>query len=211
MRGQLDESSRYLARALALAPGDAATRRNLARNQWKLGQFQGARENLERVLKENPGDAQTIFLLGMVAESEHDHARAARLLASVPVLVRDQPLAIVGLASAYYHTGNGEEARATLKWLPTHAANPQATLVAARVALEGGDYEIAETLLSSIRTVSPDPAGVGFNLALAQYHQNRFAEAESTLTQLEAAGYSTGEVSNSASPTEDDSGGDEVV
>lgn len=196
MREHFEESSRYLAKALALAPGDAATRRNLARNQWKLGQFREAQENLERVLKASPGDPQATFLLGMVAESEHDHARAARLLASVPALVRAQPLAITGLASAYYHTGHRDEARATLDWLPAHSSNPQATYVAARAALEGRDYEMAERLLSSIRAVYPDPAGLGFNLALAQYHQKRFAEGERTLMEMVAAGHASGSAFN---------------
>ncbi len=196
MRERFDESSRYLAKALVFAPGDAATRRNLARNQWKLGQFPEARENLERVLKANPGEPQTTFLLGMVAESEHDHARAAKLLASVPALVRAQPLAITGLASAYYHIGDRDKARATLDWMPEDAANPQATYVAARVALEGGDYEIAERLLSSIRATYPDRAGLGFNLALAQYHQDRFAAGARTLTELLASGYVSGSTFN---------------
>jgi tetratricopeptide (TPR) repeat protein len=196
MRGHFEESNRYLARALALMPGDAATRRNLARNQWKLGQFREAQGNLERVLKANPRDAQATFLLGMVAESEHDHPRAARLLSSVPDLVRSQPLAVAGLASAYYHVGNRDKARMAFDWLPVHAADPQATFVAARVASEGGDYEIAEKLLSSIRGVYPDPSALDFNLALAQYHQNRFAEGERILAGLEASGRTSGPVFN---------------
>jgi len=192
LRERFDESSLYFEKALALSPADAVTRRNLARNQWKLGHFGQARVNLERVLRATPADPQATFLLGMVAESEHNHMRAAKLLASVPALVRPQPLAVAGLASAYYHTGKPDQARTTLDWLPPGASDPQSTYVAARVALEASDYETAERLLSSIRAAYPDQPALSFSLALAQYHQGHFAEGEQTLAEMAAAGQASG-------------------
>ena len=196
MREKFEESSLYLEKALAMAPDDLGTRRNLARNQWKLRRFREAGENLQRVLRASPGDPQATLLLGLVAESEHDHARAVKLLTSVPALVRAQPVAITALASAYYHTGEKDKARATLDWMASEPPNPQATYLAARVAMESRDYEVAERLFSSLGTGYPDRAGLGFNIALAQYHQDHFAQSERTLTELLAAGGSSGPIFN---------------
>src|SRR6266404_4639098 len=84
MSGKLEESTGWLEKALARDPGNSITRRNLATNQWRLGRLPKARRNLERLLKANPGDQQATLVLGMVAEKQHDFARAAQLLATVP-------------------------------------------------------------------------------------------------------------------------------
>lgn len=194
--GKIEESNIYLEQALALDPGDTVTRRNLATNQWRIGRLDAARGNLERVLQAKPGDQQAIFLLGMVAENQHDHARAAKLLESVPGLVRTEPVAITALASAYYHIGDKDKARAALRVISSQPAHAEVVYGAARVALEAKDYEVAERLLSLIRSTYPDPAAVDFDIALAGYHQNRFADSEKILTALVATGRGGGAIYN---------------
>src|SRR5579859_1568508 len=152
MSGKLEESTGWLEKALARDPGNNITRRNLATNQWRLGLFPEARRNLERVLKANPGDQQATLILGMVAEKQRDYARAAKLLAAVPGLVRTQPAAMTALAGAYYHTEQRNKARAALEPIIAHASNAQVTYVAGRVALDGEDYELAERLFLSVRS-----------------------------------------------------------
>jgi tetratricopeptide (TPR) repeat protein len=196
MSGKLDESTRWLEKALARDPGNLITRRNLATNQWRLGRLPEARRNLERVLKANPGDPQATLILGMVAEKQHDYARAAKLLAAVPALVQAQPAATTALAGAYYHTQQRDKARATLEPIIAHAPDSQVAYVAGRVALDGKDYELAERVFLSLRSSYPDTAALGYQIALAQYHQDRFANAEKTLAELVAAGQATSETHN---------------
>src|SRR6476646_6856029 len=76
MQNKLQESDLYLEKALRLDPGDSATRRNLAWNQFELGQLAPAKINLDRVLKENPRDAVATLLMGMI-EEERKHYDAA--------------------------------------------------------------------------------------------------------------------------------------
>src|SRR5215467_5796221 len=66
MQRKLQESDDYLEKALRLDPGDCATRRNLGWNQFQLGQLAPAKANLERVVKQKPGDTQALLVLGMV-------------------------------------------------------------------------------------------------------------------------------------------------
>ena len=68
MQQKLQEADGYLEKALHLDPTDSATRRNLAWNQFELGQLAQAKANLARVLNEKPHDSTAILLMGMVEE-----------------------------------------------------------------------------------------------------------------------------------------------
>jgi tetratricopeptide (TPR) repeat protein len=196
MSGKLEESTGWLEKAVARDPENNITRRNLATNLWRLGRLPEARRNLEKLLKANPGDQQATLVLGMIVEKQHDYARAAQLLATVPALVRTQPAAIAALAGAYYHTAEREKARAALEPIIAHPANSQVTYVAGRVALDGKDYELAERLFFSARSSYPDAAALTYYIALAQYQQDHFADSERKLAELVAAGHATGDTYN---------------
>lgn len=196
MEQKLAEAGSYLERALRLAPDDAVIRRNLARDQWQMGKLPEARRNLERVLKLHPSDDQAVFLLGMVSENSGEYPAAAKLLESVPSLLRSEPLGAAALANSYYHTGRIEQARACLQSIGIQERNPNAIFVAAGVAADARDFELAERMFSSIRSTYVDRATLDFQLALAQYHQTHFADCQITLTEIIATGKASGDVYN---------------
>jgi len=199
MEQKLQESDVYLGKALRIKPDDLASRRNLASNQFQLGQLQPAKENLERVLKITPGDKTSILLLGMVSEELKDYAAAVKWLASVPDQVYQRPQSIAALARAYYSTGQKEKAQATLKELSGSSGRPESpegTFLGGQVAAQAGDYETAERMFASIWTTYPDIAKLGYSLALAEYHANRIQESQDTLRRLIAAGHETGDTDN---------------
>lgn len=103
-QGKLEESSAALEKALILDSTDAGTRRNLASNQFQLGQLGPAKRNLEIVLKARPGDKTAVLLLGMVEEELKEYGPAIRHLESVPDLVHQRPESVTALARAYYRT-----------------------------------------------------------------------------------------------------------
>lgn len=152
MEQKLAEANVYFERAVKCDPANAAARRNLAANEWRLGQFKQAQTNLERLLRDQPHDKVATLLLGMVSENEHDYARAAELLASVPELVQQRPESVAALASAYYHTERRRQARALLEALPAGSNSPRGILAAAGVAVRAHDYAIAEKLFESVRS-----------------------------------------------------------
>ncbi len=115
MEHKLDESSAFFQKALAIDSGDLATRRNLASNQFQLGQLQPAREHLQRVIKAKPDDTVAVLLLGMVDEELQDYGPAAKLLASVPERVRERPESMIALARAYYNTHRYAASETTLR------------------------------------------------------------------------------------------------
>jgi tetratricopeptide (TPR) repeat protein len=196
MEQKLDESTRIFQRALKLDPADMTVRRYLAANLWQLHRYPEAKQNLELVLKQKPGDEQTLLLLGMVSENMKDYATAAKTLASVPALVRQRPESIAALARSYYHVGEKEKAQGTLAELQTHPAGVQGVLLGAQIADEMQDYDTAEKMLVSIQPTFPDRAALGYKLALVQYHAKRFAESQQTLLDLIASEHAPGAVYN---------------
>jgi tetratricopeptide (TPR) repeat protein len=189
MQGKLEESSGYFEKALKRDPDNIEARRNLASNQWQMGRFEEARENLKRVLAVKLGDARTILLLGMVSETLKEYAEAARLLESVQSLVKEQPESIAALARAYYHIGQKEKGRQTLNELLGHTSGDRGVFLGAKAAADSEDYETAERLFRSIRSAYPDPRTLGYQVALVQYRAGRFDQCQNTLAELLAAGH----------------------
>jgi len=191
MESKLIESTEYLSKALEIAPHDLTIRRNLAANFWHLHRLEEARQNLELILKQSPGDEQATLLLGMVCENLQDYASAAKLLGSVTSLVWQHAESIAALARSYYRTQGNRKARQFLRKLLEGAAEPQKVYLGAQTAMEAEDYETAEELFASIKSSYPDRATLAYYLALARYRTGRFSECHATLREMIDASYWT--------------------
>lgn len=180
MEQKFGEANVYFEKAVTIDPTDAAARRNLAANQWRLGQFKQAQANLEHLLREQPRDKVSMLLLGMVFENEHDYSRAAKLLSAVPELVEQRPESVAALASAYYHTQRRPEAHKLLEALPGPNVSPQGILAAGGVAVRAQDYSVAEKLFESIRssfTNSSAQSEVYNLLGMVEMKMDQFTDA----------------------------------
>jgi tetratricopeptide (TPR) repeat protein len=189
MEGDLKRANVYLAKAVKLDPQDVALRRNLAANQWQLGRLKEAHENLDRLLRANPQDQAATFLLGMVSERETNYARSIALLESNPGIAEHQPEALVALASSYYHTGRPQDGRLRLNALLQRPAKPEVAFMGGRVAMDAGDYALAESLFSAVRTTYRERAAVEFQIASAQLRGQHAAESEKTMLAAIQAGH----------------------
>ena len=185
MQQKLQEADIYFEKALRLDPTDSATRRNLAWNEFELGQLAQAKANLAQVLREKPHDSAAILVMGMVEEELQQYAGALKLLASVPEQVRQRPESLAALARAYYYTGQQQKSHEVLKELPLHPTGPESVFVAALVAAELHDFEIAETLLQSLWTSYPDPGKLGYALARVEYRAGKLSESLTTLRRTD--------------------------
>ena len=179
-----------------LDPADSITRRNLAWNQFELGQLAAAKVNLERVLSEKPHDATAILLMGMVEEESQHFEKAVKLLASVPEQVRQRPESVAALARAYYYTGQHPKSHELLKELQTRPGEPQSIFAAAGVAAELQDFDVAEALLRSIWASYPDKQKLSYTLARTQYRAGNISASLETLDHAIAAGYESSEIYN---------------
>ena len=194
MQGKLEESTVFFTKALKSKPGDLAAREYLAANLWQLHRPQESRRNLEILLREKPDDRSALLLMGMVSEELKDYSTAAKVLASVPELVRQRPESIAALARAYYHLDETGNARATLEALLGHPAGDRGVFLGARIAAEMRDFGTAIKLYQAIRATYPDPAALGYNLALAQFNDQRVGDARQTLLAVIDTGHPSGDI-----------------
>jgi tetratricopeptide (TPR) repeat protein len=196
MERKFEESTAIFRQALKIDPANVTVRRYLAANLWQLQRYPEAKQNLNIILQEKPGDPPTLLLLGMVSENMKDYTTAAKMLAAVPALTRKQPEAIAALARSYYHIGSREKARVTLAELLKPPAIEQAVLLGGLVADEMQDYETAKKLLVSIQATFPDQAAVGYSLALVEYHAKQFDDSRQTLLHLISSGLKSSKIYN---------------
>ena len=194
MQGKLEDSTKFLRRALDLDAQNLELRRYLAANLWQLHRYGEAHQNLEILLKAKPGDAKSMLLLGMVSENTGDYRDAVKNLAAVPELVRGQPEAIAALARSYYQTGDPEHGREWVKELRYHKVSAQAVLLGTQIADEAHDYKTAEELLHSLPATLLDQTELTQRLAVVTFHAGRFAYSRDLLTKLVAAGHENGEI-----------------
>jgi tetratricopeptide (TPR) repeat protein len=195
-QGKLRDSNGWLEKALRVDPADSVTRRNLAWNQFDLGELDQAKSNLTRVLKEKPQDETAILLLGMVEEELRQFANAVKLLASVPQHVRQRPESIAALARAYYYSGQLSKAHEMLGTLQSRPAEAESIFVVARVAAELRDFDLAEGMLRSIRERYRDQTKLGYALARVQYRAGKYAASLETLRSSIASGHESSEIYN---------------
>ena len=195
MQQRLYESDSYFEKALHIDPTDLATRRNLAWNQFELGQLEAAKANLNIVLKQKQ-DSSATLLLGMVDEELKEYRSAIRLFEAVPAMVRQRPQSMAALARAYYYTDRQQKAREILHELQLRSTDAEGTFLGGQVAVELHDFETAESMFNSIRTTYPDSQKLGYNLAMAQYRAGRYRQSQATLEQLISAGHESGELYN---------------
>jgi len=184
MEGKLEESTPILKEAARLNPQALVLRQYLAANLWQLHKPAEARTQLQIILKAQPQNTQAVFLLGMVSVDLKDYATSARLLASVPDLVRQHPQSVAALALSQYRAGEKAKARKTLGTLLEHADDARSAMLGARMASEAGDYEEALRLLEPAEAANPGIPGLAYNIALAEYHGGRYADCETKLLAL---------------------------
>jgi tetratricopeptide (TPR) repeat protein len=196
MQHKLQDSDIYLEKALHLDPADSVTRRNLAWNQFELGELQPAKANLDRLLRERPNDATAVLLMGMIEEESQHFEKALKLLLSVPEQVRQRPESLAALARAYYYTAQQPKSHEILKELLSRSGEPHSIFSAAQVAAELQDFDVAEALFRSILTSYSDKPRLSYALARVQYRAGNFKGSLETIDHALAAGYQSSELYN---------------
>jgi|SRR5579871_2114585 len=196
MQRKLQESDRFLEKALRLDPADSVTRRNLAWNQFDLGELASSKANLVLLLKQNPRDSTATVLMGMVEEEQRHFPSALKLLSSVPEQVRAHPEALAALARAYSYTGQPVKAQEVLKEVQFREAPPESIFSAAQVAGELNDFTLAESMLQSIAKTYPDPEKWAYAMGRIQYRAGRVSQSLETLRSSVAAGHDSAEIEN---------------
>ncbi len=99
--GIVQESLDTFRKALSLAPDDPDILRDLGIAFFKLGQMNNAHLYLDRALRFNENDSQTILYLGRTFEARHDLPNALRLYTRLEKMHLDDQDVFYNLAMAY--------------------------------------------------------------------------------------------------------------
>src|ERR1700683_4366006 len=183
-RGNFEEAVRYFERAHKVDPANAAVLQNLAAAQWQLGKLRDAETNLRQTLRLNPGNREATLLLGMVLENRGEYAPAAKMLSSVPELVKTHPESLAALLHCYYETSRLEDAYRLEDEVVVARNDVQAAFLCATVAVRQRDFDAAEKILATNPAGYPNEAAVDYQLALTRYGKQEYAEAEQLVQQL---------------------------
>ncbi len=141
--------------------------------------FPGARAELERALKANPGLADAYLNLGMVEYHLGDTAKAIPHLHRATELLPESFEAHYGLALAYLRARNtGEGIRELERARQINPRHPDAAYNLGIVLLGQGKAEEAARLFSETRQLKPDRPDVSFYVVYAALENRRFEEAE---------------------------------
>ena len=204
--GRRQTAIALLRRALALAPGDYLTLRDLMWALWRSGRESAALEPARRILALRPGDREAAEIARLAPSASEDrvlagryarakellsHRRAQAAAAELRALIASRPGRWEyrrALVAALRDAGRGPEALAEARTLArlrpddAEAVNPLG-LLQARLA----DPEAARRTLSRSLELKPDQPAIQLALGVVELRLRDFASAERTLRPLEAS------------------------
>ena len=153
-----------------------------AKEYLEAGNYPKARVALRNVLKIDPKDADTHFLLAQVEEKEKNWRNAVLLYQEVVRLAPDHTDALIVLAKYYLEARLTEEVVSTAdKVLAKDPQHPQANALKIAVLAVEGKIPDAMTKAEALRSQFPTEPDVAILLATLYGQQKRYRDAETTL------------------------------
>jgi cellulose synthase operon protein C len=156
--------------------------RERAKAYLEAGNIPKARVALRNVLKIDPKDADTHFLLAQVEEKEKNWRNAVALYQEVVRLVPDHTSALIVLAKYYLEARLTEEVVSTAdKVLAKDPQHPQANALKIAVLAVEGKLPVAMTKAEALKSQFPTEPDVAILLATLYGQQQRYRDAATTL------------------------------
>jgi len=157
--------------ALIADPGDGDTRGALIRALIRAGRIDEAQDEAAAGLKTNPGSPTPLVLAGDVAAAQHRWDQAADAYRRAANISFTEPVAL-RMIDALRHGGRAQAAYQVLAlYLGQNPRSVPALLIAADIAMAGGDWGRAAAVLEGLRRrLGNRDAAILNNLAWA-YHQ----------------------------------------
>jgi len=161
------------------------------------GDYGSARNEVEKLVRENPRDTDLLRQLVNLAEAEEDFSNAARYQRLVNSL---SPSTAGSQFAAQLHVQAGEITRAEEIWegLTLDTAGFQASLKAIDSLIGHGQNEVALTLTEKLLRTRPNHWELLFRAGVALARQNRTADAEQRFQALLALRLSDDEAGSAA-------------
>lgn len=195
-KGETGKADALFQKALAVDPGFLPALKNLAINEFNLGESSAAERHLARALKEAPDDPVVNLYAGQLAYGNHNFALAATTLPKAqPFLARDANLA-ADLAISYLNLRQGKEAAGLLVSASPSQLRPEAQFLLGAKLADAGLYNDAVAYLAAAASDQASSYNASFDLAICYLRLQRYGDAASVLREAAAHGHETAELDN---------------
>jgi tetratricopeptide (TPR) repeat protein len=195
--GRLEDADKAYTRALELAPGLMAARKNRAVNAFSRKLYPEAAREFEALARLEPKDFVPRLFLGLLAEEDSRLDDARQQLGEARRLAPHNGRVLIALARVEMGLGQREAAIGAAAAALQAAALSDAEKfeLGALLAQHGANRE-SRGIFLELRQKDPRSYEVGFNLALVSYRDGQMEDALRTVDEMLAAGHRTGELLN---------------
>lgn len=189
-------ADRYFERILKLRPSFVPALKNLAINEFGMGQVQSAERHLELAAKQSPDDPVINLYLGEAAYRENDFQRSAEILPRAgDFLVRD-PNVLAQLAVSYLKIKQSQKGLDLIGSISPETLRPQMLFTLGVTLAETGHSEQAIPYFETLRRSYPASYDAGYDLTICYLNAERYSDAIAVSKQLIDGGHETAELDN---------------
>lgn len=195
--GRLQEANEAYSRALSLAPGFYAARKNRAVNSFAQGDFKFAAKEFEALAQLRPKDFVPRLFLGLLALEGSGFPAARRYLLEARRLSPDNGQVLLGLTRAHFALGERQLALETAREMEARSQSSDVERFQLGVLLAefGANGEAAE-VFRDLWLKKPGSYDLGFHLTFVQYRAGKTEAALRTVEELRSRASETAELLN---------------
>ena len=195
-KGDPKLADQYFERILKISPGFVPALKNLAINEFGMGQLKTAERHLELAAKQSLDDPVINLYLGETAYREHNFRRSAKRLSLAGDFLARNPNVLAQLAVSDFKIDQTQKAMDIVRRIPPESLNPQSQFTLGVTLAETGLEKEAIPYFLSLRHSYPDSYDAGYDLAICYLNAKQYPDAIAVAHQLIHGGHETAEVDN---------------
>jgi predicted Zn-dependent protease len=194
--GDAKRADTYFERILKTRPEFVPALKNLAINEFGIGQLQNAERHLEMAAKQSPGDPVINLYLGEIAYREHKFRRSAKHLSLAGDFLAHNPNVLAQLAISDFKIDQAQKAMNIVRRIPPESLNPQSQFALGVALAETGHQKAAIPYFLSLRHSYPDSYDAGYDLTICYLDAKQYPAAISVANDLVRSGHETAKLEN---------------
>lgn len=195
-KGDPKLADEYFERILKISPGFVPALKNLAINEFGMGQLKTAERHLELAAKQSPNDPVINLYLGQMAYQQGNFQRSAKSLTRAGDFLLRNPNIVAQLIVSYLKINESQKAMGLLDRAPPESLDPQSQFALGVTLAETGHSEQAIPYFEKLRRSYPASYDAGYDLAICYLNAKQYPDAIAVAHQLITGGRETAELDN---------------
>lgn len=195
-KGEPKLADEYFERILRINHGFVPALKNLAINEFGMGQLQTAERHLELAAKQSPDDPVIDLYLGQMAYQQGNFQRSAKSLTRAGDFLFRNPNILADLVVSYLKIGQTQKAMSLLDRAPPESLNPRSQFALGVTLAETGHSEQAIPYFGKLWRSYPASYDAGYDLAICYLNAKQYPNAIAVAHQLINGDHETAELDN---------------